>query len=324
MKISCIVPVFNASTTVTATVASILEASDFDLEVVLVDDGSTDSSLTICREISDHFLGSVTAHTHPNNSNCGVSATRNLGIRKSTGDLICFLDADDLYQPHRFVNALRILDEHPEVDGVFEDCAIEFGTPEDEKAWQGSQRIFGVPQNLNGPELLRTLLLGKTWHTSSILFRRSLLDRTGLFDETLHTAEDCHLWFRMAAVGELVHGKSSTPVSTYFRRGGSLFSHGWKARQTMLRALFLFDQWSRQQKLTPEFRDVIHSAIDEYAMNSISVARSAGERLEAWKLYWKVLCSRPGTASRGPFLSTGVHILRSFLLRDPLRSINSN
>ena len=94
MKLSVIIPIFNKECTIARTVYSILKQglNNNELEILLVDDGSSDNSLLICQKIADEYPLFVKVITKQNE---GVGPTRNLGISISTGDFICFVDADD-------------------------------------------------------------------------------------------------------------------------------------------------------------------------------------------------------------------------------------
>lgn len=95
MEISIIVPVYNASKTIKRSIDSILTQSYRDFELILVDDGSTDNSLEICRSYSDNRMIIISMENH------GVSHARNVGMRHAKGRYITFCDADDYYSPDR-------------------------------------------------------------------------------------------------------------------------------------------------------------------------------------------------------------------------------
>lgn len=88
--ISVIVPVYNAETTIEQTINSILEQSYKDFELIIVNDGSTDKTLTICKNVVDERIKII------NQGNGGLSSARNTGIQASKGKYICFIDSDDI------------------------------------------------------------------------------------------------------------------------------------------------------------------------------------------------------------------------------------
>ena len=93
--ISIIVPVYNSEKTLRECINSILCQSYCDFEVIIIDDGSTDNSPVICREMAEQDERVVVIHVE----NQGVSHARNVGMKKSKGDYICFVDSDDTIKP---------------------------------------------------------------------------------------------------------------------------------------------------------------------------------------------------------------------------------
>jgi glycosyltransferase involved in cell wall biosynthesis len=95
MLISFIVPVHNAANFLKETIESILNCGYAETEIVLVDDGSSDSSPLICKKYSEQYPDKIRFFQHDDGINKGVSETRRLAILKSSGEFIFFLDADD-------------------------------------------------------------------------------------------------------------------------------------------------------------------------------------------------------------------------------------
>ena len=121
MQTSVIVPVYNAAEYVREAVESALAQSE-TAEVILVEDGSQDGSLAVCRELAAKHR-SVHLYRHPDGKNHGASASTNLGILKSTCEYIAFLDADDFFLPGRFSEPAKLFKEDPELEGVYEAIA---------------------------------------------------------------------------------------------------------------------------------------------------------------------------------------------------------
>src|SRR5690554_4082261 len=99
-QVSVIIPVYNAANFVTQAVESAVVLGEVG-EVIVVEDGSPDNALDICRELADKY-SKVKLFQHPNGENRGPGASRNLGIMNASFDFISFLDADDWYLPNRF------------------------------------------------------------------------------------------------------------------------------------------------------------------------------------------------------------------------------
>ena len=104
MKYSFVIPMYNSEKYITETVCSILNQTYSDFEVIIVNDGSTDNSYSICKEIADNDKR-VKLY---NNTNNGVAYSRNYGIKNALGDYIIFLDSDDYWNDS---NALQEIDD---------------------------------------------------------------------------------------------------------------------------------------------------------------------------------------------------------------------
>src|SRR5579885_1389542 len=98
--ISIITPVYNGAAFLPKTIRSVLAQTAKDWEWILVDDGSTDGSLDLCAEAARQDAR-IRVVSHPAGANRGQAASRNLAIRESSGDLLAFLDCDDLWVPEK-------------------------------------------------------------------------------------------------------------------------------------------------------------------------------------------------------------------------------
>jgi glycosyltransferase involved in cell wall biosynthesis len=117
MDVSVIIPVYNAARFVRAAVASAL-AIEHVRELILIEDGSPDDSLAVCREL-ERTDQRVKLIRHPGGVNQGASASRNLGMRSASCAFVAFLDADDVYLPHRFDAEVDIFRQRPDAEGVY-------------------------------------------------------------------------------------------------------------------------------------------------------------------------------------------------------------
>lgn len=285
MKISTIVPAFNSEPFLRRAVESLLATNYPDMEIVIVDDGSHDGTLALARQLQSESPGVVQVLTHPGGTNRGVSASRNLGLDASAGELIAFLDADDFVYPWRYESAAALLASDRSIDGVHQVSQVVFSDVESSQQWWGGgYTLFGFTSVVPASSILETLLTGCCWATSAILFRRRLLAVTGGFHESLRTCEDCHLWFRMAACGRLVSGELSRPVSAYYRRSNSAFQPSPRQRIAMVRAMTSFYHWLRSHDPSHSQLPIVSVCIAKYILNGIVMAREAGDRALAWQL----------------------------------------
>lgn len=137
MKISVVVPVYNAEKFVSQAVESALQFEEV-YEVVLVEDKSPDNALQVCQQLAERY-SRVKLYQHPDKGNHGAGASRNLGIEKAEGDFISFLDADDYYLPNRF-DAEKELFKNDSVDGVYGAIGVHYYS---EKAKEQYYKVFG-------------------------------------------------------------------------------------------------------------------------------------------------------------------------------------
>lgn len=137
MNISVIIPVYNAEKYVTNAVQSALQFDEV-FEVILVEDKSPDNALEVCKELTEKHPR-VKLFQHPDQQNHGAGASRNLGIKKASGDFIAFLDADDFYLPNRF-DAEKELFQNPEVEGVYGAIGVHYWS---EKAKEQYFPVYG-------------------------------------------------------------------------------------------------------------------------------------------------------------------------------------
>jgi glycosyltransferase involved in cell wall biosynthesis len=223
MRISVITPVYNAADFVREAVESALAQPEV-AEVILVEDASTDNSLTVCETLAAEDAR-VRLYRHRDGANRGAGASRNLAIQKSTCPYIAFLDADDFYLPGRFTVAAQRLDENPDLDGVYEAIGAHFQSEAVRAQWLDSQNeetflhgdfaLTTVTQNVPPDALFETLVSGGMgyFHGDGLLVKRTVFDRTGWFDEHLRLHQDKAMWLKMAAVSRLAGGRLEEPVA---------------------------------------------------------------------------------------------------------------
>ena len=155
--VSVVVPVFNAVGSLERAVASAV-AQEATLEVILVDDASSDGSLELCRQLSARDPERVRLLEQPGNR--GPGAARNLAARAARGALLAFLDADDFMLSDRFSCSLPLLEGDPSIDGVWETVEVVFSSPELERVWidGGHPLVATLSPPPEARELLAALL----------------------------------------------------------------------------------------------------------------------------------------------------------------------
>jgi glycosyltransferase involved in cell wall biosynthesis len=180
--VSVIIPTYNRAWCLMESIDSVFSQTFTDYELIVVDDGSTDDTL---KQLSRY--DQITVITQ---SNQGVSAARNKGILQSRGELITFLDSDDLWLPAKLAAQVRFFNQNPEA----RICQTQ-------EIWiRNDKRIYPKNRHLktSGYFFERSLELCLV-SPSAVMMKRRLFSDVGLFDEQLPACEDYDLWLRIGA-----------------------------------------------------------------------------------------------------------------------------
>lgn len=182
-KVSVIIPTYNHARYVALAVESALAQTYRNIEVLVVDDGSTDNT----RKLLAPYAGRI---IYLYQENQGLSAARNAGIRASCGEYIALLDADDIWLQEKLELQMKIFADYPDTGLV--SCG---NVPIDSAGKQLA------PGTARGKDRLRfrDLLWGNCVSGgSNAVVKRACFDEVGLFDESLRSAEDWDMWLRIA------------------------------------------------------------------------------------------------------------------------------
>ncbi len=207
--VSIISPAYDVAPYLGDAIESVLAQTFTDFELVVVDDGSTDSTLEIANDYARRDRRVRVQH-QPNG---GISTARNCALRTASGAVFAILDSDDLWHPTFLERQLAILDRHQHVD-------IVTGN-----AWFLGSRLNGQCArpwpDLRGTPDLAAILRDETSVFIMSVFRRRVYEAIGGFDESLRTNEDYDYWIRAAAAG-FTFWRNDEPLGHYRRRDDSL------------------------------------------------------------------------------------------------------
>lgn len=184
-RISVIIPAHNAASFLGEALDSVLAQGLEDLEIVVVDDGSSDDTARLARG----YGHGVRVLSQPPS---GSGRARNVGIQASEGELIAFQDADDLWTRDKSRLQLEVLDRDPALALVFSDM-VAFRDGAQEATTYFRQRGFDGRSCRPSAIFLYDVV-----STPTVILRRSCLDAVGRFDESLRIGQDTDLWFRIA------------------------------------------------------------------------------------------------------------------------------
>lgn len=197
--VSVVLPAYNVRPHVGEAIRSVQAQGFDDLEIIVVDDGSTDGTADFVAEA----FPSVRLFRKPNG---GAATARNLGLREARGRFIAFLDSDDVWLPGKLRAQIDYMVQHPDVrmvcggfsfwladeTGRFPDPAASFAPVADSR-----------PEPEHSGWVYHTLLLSNFVWTSTVVMARSLLDEIGYYDESLRLGQDYDYWLRASRVTEI-------------------------------------------------------------------------------------------------------------------------
>lgn len=188
--VSVVVPVYNSEQYLEETVHSVLQQTFPHFELLLIDDGSKDQSLALahrCASLDER----VRVLTHEGNRNKGVSATRNLGIQHAQYEWIALLDSDDLWSPKKLQKQIEVISTHPEVALVYTQLKTLFLTD-----YHNFPPICGTGKPGVQENIFKQMVNDQIWMpNSSVMFKKSIIQQVGLFNEGLKYQIEDHLFF---------------------------------------------------------------------------------------------------------------------------------
>jgi len=227
--ISVIIPIYNRANYIIDCIDSVLQQTYKDLEIIVVDDGSTDNLKEVLSKYGDRII-----YIHKENG--GVSSARNEGIRRCKGEYIAWLDSDDRWMPFKLELELGILSRLPEnVAFIYSDFACSCGANGKESQSYIREYFFTMNtyklefgtmfrNNSNASEINTSLkpllrydpqvywgdvsekaMLGPLFLLSSELIRKSVVDEVGYFNEQYQTGEDYEYHIRIAKKYEIAY-----------------------------------------------------------------------------------------------------------------------
>ncbi|GAK58176.1 glycosyl transferase family protein [Candidatus Vecturithrix granuli] len=233
--VSVIIPTYNRAAWLKEAIDSVLSQSAQAIELIIVDDGSTDQTHELVAGYGDqiHYLYQ---------DNQGVSSARNLGIRSSHGQYTALLDSDDLWLPDKLARQIAIMEQQPDLqlchtEEIWIRRGVRVNPKKKHQKYGGYIFPYCLPLCVISP--------------SSVMIRRSLFDNVGYFDETLPACEDYDLWLRITKTYP-VHF-IETPL--IMKRGGhedQLSQKYWGIDRFRIQAL---EKLLRSRELTPEQYD---------------------------------------------------------------------
>ena len=197
-KVSIIIPAYNKAEYTRQTVESVLAQTYPGIEIIVVDDGSSDTTPQV-------MAGYGTRIRYIRKANGGACSARNEGIRNASGEYVAFIDCDDLYHPEKIERCVDCLENNPFFGFVY--TAASFI---DQKG--NIQGQYDHPRSSEG-RITRRLILGNFICNSTVVVRRDVLAKAGFFDEKVFTPADWDMWLRLSQVSGA--GYLKVPLTKY-------------------------------------------------------------------------------------------------------------
>ncbi|WP_439481751.1 glycosyltransferase family 2 protein [Cyclobacterium plantarum] len=223
--VSVVIPVYNAEKYLEKAVLSAQSLEEVG-EILLVEDGSTDLSLQLCRQLSERYT-KVKLLQHQNGVNKGAGASRNLGIKNSKFPYIGFLDADDYFLPNRYSYSKKKFLENPSIDAVYEPVGTQYLN---EKAKMDYCKFKQIPisqaeSDISYPkipyagfEFFQAMVKGNNGFpcTDGITLKTTVFENTGYFNEHLRLHQDAEFWIRASFQNFFSPGDHSEVIAYRF------------------------------------------------------------------------------------------------------------
>ena len=228
--ISIIIPAYNAAETITNCVKSVFSQTYKDWEIIIIDDGSKDNTLAVLnlffKTLSENDLSKIKLIQQNNH---GVSKARNVGMETAIGNWIALLDSDDIWMANKLERQIEILLENPNIDFL--------GANRKGEHYDSFLNIkFGLLTRLNP----KNLLYKNFFVTSTVIFRREIIEEIGFFDENQKYCEDVNYFIKISNSKECFLLNESLVVTgggeIHFQEKG-LSSNLWEMQKGELKNL---------------------------------------------------------------------------------------
>ena len=283
-RVSVIMPVYNAEGTIAEAIRSVLDQSFRDFELLIVNDGTPDSSMAVCATFSDDRIRII------NQENRGLAGARNTGIRAACGDFIALIDSDDSWTHDKLMMHIIHLEASPHVGvsyagSVFIDEASEpiglLQTPA--KGEASAERIFMRNPIGNG-----SAPVFRAEAFADIAFSDPTHGDMAFFDESFRQSEDIECWMRIALQTEWKFESISGSYTNY-----RLNSNGLSAN-----VMSQLEQWERMaskvEASNPDFHRRWVGLARAYQLRYLARrAIHSNDLREAGSLFWKALKAAP-------------------------------
>ena len=271
-KISVVIPTLNRINTLQRALDSVINQTYKPAEIIVVDNGSSDGTLKFLRE----QYPKITTLTE---NKVGVSSARNKGIKKSINQWIALLDSDDAWHPRKLETQTSMLDS----------ALKEYNLIHTDEVWFSNNKHINQMKKhkKQGGYIFERCLSLCCISPSSVLFKKNILDKVGLFDESLPVCEDYDMWLKICSSEEVLFAQDKLTYK-YGGHKDQLSKSYWgmdrfriKSIENIIKNFDLTNKQKKQAKkeLIKKLKIIINGA---FKRNNLSIVNEFSTKFEYW------------------------------------------
>lgn len=294
--VTVVIPTYNSAEFLPATLDSVLAQTYSAIEIIVVDDGSTDDTVSVLKP----YMGQIRYIRQDNWG--GPSRPRNIGVDAAGGELVAFFDSDDLMMPEKIADSAGVLADNPRVGLVFSnfqgiseqelilvrDFLAGYVNFRDDLIDTDDSEVKILPARKAYSQLLKANFIG----TSSVVCRKTVFVEAGTFDEEMLNADDVDMWRRIAYAG-FDFAYVDRILHSYRKREGGVTDRGVRRYPSILRGLAK----QLELELEPRERRLVEDRLLALRMDYGSALCDSGAYADARRIFGKILAEK--TTLRG-------------------------
>lgn len=286
MKVSIIIRTYNRAYIIREAIESALKQTYSNYEIIIVDDGSADKTRDIVATFKDERIRYIC-----HEKNRGVGAACNTGITAATGELVAFLDSDDLWNEDYLARQVDFLTRHPEAGAVFSDVSV-VGTPEPIPSLISLMPQFQKLLNpssrseefiISSRDMYLCLLQELPIKPTALIIRREFFAEVGEFNEKWRSGEDWEFLLRLSVATQF--GFLGRSLAVQRRTADATHKIWWEQDKAFL--LDLFSRAKSSLRNDPEALAAVRQGILSHCNNLAPFYQEKGMRRKAAKVYWR-------------------------------------
>lgn len=272
---SIVIPLYNKESFIEKTLRSVLKQSFLDYEILIIDDGSTDASISEIKKLNDPRIQIISQ------KNQGAAAARNKGILIAKAEHLVFLDADDIWFPNHLEELRKLHTDYP-------DCGMycnRYLTKISKNKIITNSFSNSIPDDFRGviPDFFEASLINRVAFTSAIMIPKTILTEYGSFDIDISSGQDLDLWIRIAINKKVAISNKETAIYR-FEIPNSLSKTSFLSKK-----LIAFDKFKLYETKNKSLRKFLDIYRLEYAMQY----RISGDKEKSSELLKKINSTPP-------------------------------